>query len=373
MAVSEAQLPALQAQVLAAAFGLAAVFGAIGQRTRFCTMGAVSDIVAIGDWTRMRMWVLAIGTAMIGFNTMVAAGWIEAADTFYAAPRVLWLSTLVGGALFGFGMVLASGCGARTLVRIGGGNLKSLVVFCVLGIAAFATLRGITAVARVGTVDAVSVTLATGQDLPSLLAAATGWSRGALALAVGGALGLALVAWALASPDGRSANTLLGGIGSGLVVVAVWWVSGVFGHLDEHPVTLDEAFLATQSRRMESLSFVAPVALTLDWLMFFSDASKTLTLGVATVAGVVAGSALHALATRSFRWEGFRDAGDTGLHLVGAVLMGVGGVTALGCTVGQGISGVSTLSLSSFVALGGILLGAVAAVRWQTWRIERAA
>jgi uncharacterized membrane protein YedE/YeeE len=373
VAVTEAQLPALQAQVLAAAFALAAAFGAIGQRTRFCTMGAVSDIVAIGDWTRMRMWVLAIGTAMLGFNAMVAAGWVQAADSIYAAPRVLWLSTLVGGVLFGFGMVLASGCGSRTLVRIGGGNLKSLVVFVVLGVAAFATLRGITGVARVATVDAVGFTLATGQDLPSMLGAATGVATPTLALAIGGLIGLALVGWALSSPDGRSANVLLGGFGSGAVVVAVWWVSGVLGHLAEHPVTLDEAFLATNSRRMESLSFVAPVAFTLDWLMFFSDASKALTLGIVSVAGVVAGSAAHALASRSFRWEGFRDAGDTGLHLVGATLMGIGGVTALGCTVGQGISGVSTLSLSSFIALGGILLGAVAALRWQQWRIEREA
>jgi uncharacterized protein len=373
MTVTEAQLPALQAQVLGAAFALALVFGAIGQRTRFCTMGAVSDIIAIGDWTRMRMWALAIGTAMLGFNGMVALGWIEAADTFYAAPRVLWLSTLVGGLLFGFGMVLASGCGSRTLVRIGGGNLKALVVFCVLGIAAFATLRGITAVARAATVDTVAFTLASGQDLPSIVAAATGLARPLLALVIGGMLGLALIVWALSSPDGRSANTLLGGLGSGAVVVAVWWVSGVLGHLAEHPVTLDESFLATQSRRMESLTFVAPVALTLDWVMFFSDASKTLTLGVATVAGVVLGAAAHALASRSFRWEGFRDVGDTGLHLVGAALMGVGGVTALGCTIGQGITGVSTLSISSFVALAGIVAGAVAALRWQQWRIEREA
>jgi hypothetical protein len=319
----------------------------------------------------MRMWVLAIGTAMIGFNAMVAAGWVEAADSIYAAPRVLWLSTLVGGLLFGFGMVLASGCGARTLVRIGGGNLKSLVVFFVLGFAAFATMRGLTAVARVATVDGVAFTLATGQDLPSVVAHATGLPRATLALAIGGLAGLALVGWALASPDGRSGSVLLGGLGSGLVVVAVWWVSGVLGHLAEHPVTLEEAFLATQSRRMESLTFVAPIALTLDWLMFFSDANKTLTLGVVTVAGVVFGSAVHALASRTFCWEGFRDAGDTALHLLGATLMGIGGVTAIGCTVGQGITGVSTLSISSFVALAGIVLGAVAALRWQAWRIER--
>jgi hypothetical protein len=124
---------------------------------------------------------------------------------------------------------------------------------------------------------------------------------------------------------------------------------------------------------MESLSFVAPVAYTLDWLMFFSDKSKLLTLGIVSVIGVVVGSAAYALASKSFRWEGFRDAQDTGNHLVGALLMGVGGVSALGCTVGQGLSGMSTLSLTSFVAVAAIIAGAVAALRFQIWRIERAA
>jgi uncharacterized membrane protein YedE/YeeE len=122
---------------------------------------------------------------------------------------------------------------------------------------------------------------------------------------------------------------------------------------------------------MESLSFVAPVAYTLDWLMFFSDKGKLLTIGIVSVFGVVVGSAAYALLTKSFRWEGFRDAGDTANHLVGAVLMGVGGVTALGCTIGQGLSGMSTLSLTSFVAMAAIVAGAVAALRFQIWRIER--
>ncbi len=371
--VSDADLPALQAQVLGAAFALAAIYGAIGQHTRFCTMGAVADIVNIGDWSRMRMWVLAMGVAMLGFNAMVALGWLDAGDTFYAGPRMLWLSALVGGAMFGFGMVLASGCGSRTLVRIGAGNLKSLVVLLVMGIAAYATLRGITGVLRVATVDTVALAAPQGQDLPALLAAATGMGKPMLAALVGGVLGAALVGWALARSEGRSAAVLLGGLGSGAVVAGVWWVSGVLGHLAEHPVTLDEVFLATNSRRMESLSFVAPVAWTLDWLMFASDTSKQLTIGIVAVAGVVLGSAAQALAGRSFRWEGFRDPTDLANHLVGATLMGVGGVCALGCTIGQGVSGLSTLALTSFIALAAILVGAVAGVRWQAWRIERGA
>ena len=371
--MQDIDLKALANHVLWAAFALSIVFGAIAQRTHFCTMGAVADIVNIGDWTRMRMWAMAIGLAMIAFNAMVALGWIDASRSLYAGPRFMWLSALLGGLMFGFGMVLASGCGSKTLVRIGGGNLKSLVVFLVLGVAAFATLKGITAVARVATVDAVFVATPAGQDLPSLLAAATGASKATLAAVLGLVLGGGLLAWSLAAPAGRSADVLLAGLGLGAVVAGMWWVSGQLGHVAEDPNTLQEAFIATNSQRMESLSFVAPVAYTLDWLMFFSDKSKLLTIGIVSTVGVVVGSAVVSVLSRSFRWEGFRGAADTADHLAGAALMGVGGVTALGCTIGQGLSGVSTLSLTSFVALAAIMAGAVVALRVQIWRVERAA
>ena len=371
--MEEINVNALSTQVLWAVFGLAVLFGVVARKTHFCTMGAVADIVLMNDWARMRMWALAIGVAMLGFNAMVALGWVDAANTLYAAPRLLWLSTLVGGAMFGFGMVLASGCGSKNLLRVGGGNLKSLVVLIVLGVAGFATLKGLTAVARVAVLDAVSVTLGTGQDLPSLLVQPSGWPKTSLAAGLCLVLGGSLIGWALARAEGRSRESLLGGVGVGAIVTAVWWVSGRLGHVAEDPNTLQEAFLATSSRRMESLSFVAPVAYTLDWLMFFSDKTKVLTTGVVAVFGMVVGSAAHALGTRSFRWEGFRDAQDTANHLIGATLMGVGGVTALGCTVGQGISGVSTLSLTSFLALAALIGGAVLALRVQVWRIERAA
>jgi uncharacterized protein len=362
---------AITSQVLWAAFALAVLFGAIAQRTHFCTMGAVADIVNIGDWTRMRMWVLAIGVAMLGFNTMVALGWVDAGKSLYAGPRVIWLSNALGGLLFGFGMVLASGCGSKTLVRIGGGNLKSVVVFGVLGIAAFATLKGITGVARVATVDRIAFELAGPQDLPSLAAGAFGVAKPFAAQLLGTLLGGGLIVWVLARREGRSLDVLIGGAGIGAVIVATWWVSGRLGHVAEDPNTLQEAFVGTNSQRMESLSFVAPIAYSIDWLIFFSDKSKVLTLGIVSTAGVIVGSLLVALATRSFRWEGFANAEDTGNHLIGAVLMGVGGVTAMGCTVGQGLSGVSTLALGSFIAFAGIVGGAVLALRYQVWRLER--
>lgn len=369
----ESDLLSLTTTLLWGAFGLAAVFGALAQRTHFCTMGAIADVVTMGDWTRARMWALAMALAIVGFNAMVGAGWIEARHSLYAGPRLLWLSALSGGLMFGFGMVLASGCGTKSLVRLGGGNLKSGVVLLVMAVSAFATLRGLTAVARVATVDAVWVELPRGQDLPSLAAGWLGMDAPRLAWMSGLAIGGALVAWVVRRPEGRAAPVWIGGAGIGAVVVAMWWLSGSLGHVAEHPVTLEETFLATQSRRMESMSMVAPLGHALDWVLYFSDRAKVLTLGVVSVAGLLAGSAAVALADRSFRWEGFADVEDLARHLVGATLMGIGGVTALGCTVGQGLSGISTLSLGSLLALAGIVAGGVLALRYQAWRLDRRA
>lgn len=369
--MTEADLSGLVRSVLLYGFAVGVAFGAVAQRTHFCTMGAIADVMHLGDWSRMRMWVLAMAVAIIGFNAMVAAGWVRASASSYAGTTLPWLSLAIGGGLFGIGMVLASGCGAKTLVRVGGGNLKSLTVFVVLGVSAFMTLKGVTALWRVATTDAVVLQLPVGQDLPSLLAHAAGSQVQLVAGWLGAAIGAVLLTWVLWRREGRSPDVLGGGLAIGLLVVLGWWLSGRHGHLLEHPQTLEETFLATSSQRMESLSFVAPVGYLIDWLMYASDSSRRLGLGTAIALGVVAGSAAVALGTGSFRWEGFRGVEDTASHLAGAVLMGVGGVTALGCTIGQGVSGVSTLSLGSTIAVAGIVAGAVAALKWQAWRVER--
>ncbi|MEW6693550.1 MAG: YeeE/YedE family protein [Pseudomonadota bacterium] len=367
-----AAFQSLHTTVLWAAFAVSALFGAIAHRTHFCTMGAISDIVNMGDWTRMRMWIMAIGVAMVGFHAMAALGWIDPAQTIYYSGRVIWLSALLGGALFGFGMVLASGCGSKTLIRIGAGSLKSLVVFFVMGVAAFATLRGITAVLRDRTVDRVAFQMEPGSALPDWLAAQLGWAPATTTLIVGVGIGAVLIAWAAAGEGvQRSAQAWLAGVGIGGCAAAMWWVSGRLGFVPEHPETLEAVYLATNSGRMESLTFTAPMAYTLDWLIYFSDQNKVLTLGVVSVLGVVAGAFVHAVATRTFRWEGFAGTRDTALHIVGALCMGVGGVTAMGCTIGQGLSGLSTLSVTSAVAFAGIVLGALAGLRFQLWLLER--
>lgn len=362
---------ALTREVLWAAFILAVIFGAIAQRTHFCTMGAISDVVNMGDWTRMRQWGMAMGVAMIGFAALAYSGQIDPSKTLYASTRWIWLSAIVGGGLFGFGMVLSSGCASKTLIRIGGGSLKSLIVFGVMGVAAFATLKGITAVARVDTVDRVAIDFAAGTTLPIWTSAAFGIHSAATGLILAVLLGGGLIVWALAGPDFRRADNLLAGLGIGAVIVIMWWVSGHLGYVAENPDTLQEAFLGTSSGRAEAFSFVAPAAYTLNWLIYFSDASNVLTVGIVSVFGMVLGSAACALVLGRFRWEGFGSTEDVANHIWGAVFMGVGGVTALGCTIGQGLSGISTLSATSFVAVASIISGAVAALKYQAWRMER--
>ena len=358
--------------VLWLAFAVSFAFGVIGQKTHFCTMGAVADIVNMGDWSRMRMWLLAIGIAILGSAALHASGQIDLGKSIYRTPTFTWLSYLVGGATFGIGMVLASGCGSKTLIRIGAGNLKSVVVFLVLGLVAYMTMRGVLGVFRVNVLEKVALTFPGGQDIPALLSAAGMDPKMAFTLAVF-AIGGGLTAFCLLNRDFWSLDNLLGGVGIGLTVVAAWYVSGHLGYLAEHPETLEEAFIATNSGRMESLTFVAPQAFTLELLMLWSDTSRKLSFGIATALGVIAGSAAWALLTRTFRWEGFAGLEDTVNHLIGAALMGFGGVVAMGCTVGQGITGFSTLALGSIVTFLAIVGAAAATLKFQYWRLMREA
>ena len=369
--MSETNTAQLASYVSWGAFLLAFVFGAVGNKTNFCTMGAVSDWVNMGDSSRLRMWLLASAVALLGSSALQLAGVVDLSKSIYQGSNFTWLSYIVGGFLFGVGMTLGSGCGSKTLIRIGGGNLKSLVVYVFLGISAYMTLRGLFGTVRVGVLEKASIAFSSGQDLPSLLAVTTGIAKATLTAALAALMGGALIAFAYASRDFRASfDYTLGGVVTGLVVVGGWYVSGRLGYVAEDPQTLQEAFVATNTGRMESFSFVSPMAYTLEYLMLWTDKSKIVTYGIASAAGVIAGSAAYALATRSFRWEGFRDAEDTANHIVGGILMGFGGITALGCTVGQAITGISTLALGSIVTFVAIVAGSVATMKFQYWRMS---
>ncbi|HZM35805.1 MAG TPA: YeeE/YedE family protein [Burkholderiales bacterium] len=362
--MSETDPSQLVPYVTGGAFMLAFIFGVVGNKTNFCTMGAVSDWVNMGDTNRMRMWLLAVATALLGSAALQAAGLIDLSKSIYRTPTLIWLSHLVGGFLFGVGMTLGSGCGSKTLIRVGTGNLKSLIVYVFLGIAAYMTLRGLFGAFRVNVLDRAAIAMPQGQDLGALL----GVSHALLAALIGAAM-LVFIYW---SRDFRSSvDHTLGGVVTGLVVVGGWYVSGVVGYVAEDPETLQEAFVATNTGRMESFSFVSPMAFTLEYLMLWTDKSKIVTYGIASALGVIGGSLAYALATKSFRWEGFRDAEDTANHVVGGILMGFGGITALGCTIGQAITGFSTLALGSIITFLAIVAGSAATMKYQYWRLSR--
>ena len=361
----------LSAVVTGGAFALACVFGAVAHRVSFCTMGAITDVVNFGDWRRMRMWLLAIAVAIAGAAALSAAGLVDFSKSIYTGARVPWLSHLLGGFLFGFGMTLASGCGSKTLIRAGAGNLKSLVVLAFLAIAAYMTIKGAFAPWHINGLDRLRLDVgAPTSDLGTL---ATAWGLGHAArlwvpLAVAAAIGV----FVIADREFRTtAELIVGGLVVGAVIVGGWYLSGHVGYLAEDPATLEEKFVATNSGRPESYSFVAPVAYLLELLVLWTDQSRVLTFGIAGVLGMLVGSAAMALATRTFRWEGFGSVEDVGNHVVGAILMGFGGVTALGCTIGQGLTGLSTLAIGSMLTFGSIVAGCVGAVKYQSWRIER--
>lgn len=369
--VSEADTAAIASMVVWGAFALALVFGAVANKTNFCTMGAVSDVVNMGDWNRMRMWLLAIAVAILGTTGLQLSGAIDVAKSIYTTPNVSWLSYILGGFLFGVGMTLASGCGSKTLIRIGGGNLKSFVVFLMLAISAYMTLKGLFGVFRATAIDPVAFSLPTRQDLPSLLARSLGTERKTMLAAAAGILGAGMIAFVFSRREFRTFDNVLGGTVVGLIVVAGWYLSGYLGYLAEDPNSLEEKFFATNTGRMESMSFVSPLAYLLELLLLWSDKSRVMTFGIASALGVAAGSLVYAVATRSFRLEGFRDAQDLINHLVGGALMGFGGVLALGCTIGQGLTGISTLALGSFLAWFSIIAGAAVTMKIQYWWLMR--
>ncbi len=343
-------------------FLVAVAFGAIGNKTNFCTMGAVSDWVNMGDKNRLRAWFLAIGVAILGSQILAATTGVDLTKSIYLTTNFGWLGHLLGGFLFGIGMTLGAGCGQRTLVRVGGGNLKSLVVMLVLGITAYMTLRGLLALVRINAIEVTNVDLAArnipSQGVDALVAAALGLENtAALHWAVTLVVGLGFVLFAFKSADfRRSFDNMLAGISIGLFIVAGWYITGVVGFDEFEPV------------RLESYTFVAPVAENINYLMTYTG--STINFGIAAVFGVIVGSFLYAVLSGKFHIETFSSRSDMIAHIIGGVLMGFGGVLALGCTVGQGITGMSTLALGAVITLAAIIFGAALTMKVQYYMLD---
>ncbi|MCW9032776.1 MAG: YeeE/YedE family protein [Rhodospirillales bacterium] len=328
-------------------FVLGGVFGAVAQRTNFCTMGALSDIVYMEDWNRFRAWMLAVAIAILGSQGLHMAGIIDLSTSIYQSANLGWAGAIIGGLLFGFGMTMGGGCGNKTLVRIGAGSLKSVIVALILGIFAYMTLRGLIGLARVEleavtVIDLAEMGLET-QGIPGILAAfglSPDVARAVVTLVIAGGI----LAFCFKDAEFRSSGRdVAAGVLIGLLIPVAWYVTGVVGFDDFEPTPL------------ASFTFVNPVGESIQYLMTFSGA--TINFGIAVVGGIITGSFVSAKLAGQFRIESFNSADDMISHMFGAALMGIGGVLALGCTIGQGITGMSTLAVGSVIALASIILG----------------
>ncbi len=365
----------LNTQILIGTFLIAAVLGAVVNKTNFCTMGAVSDWVNIGDKGRLRAWCLALTVALIGVMVMESMALVSFDGTRppYRSANFAWARYLLGGALFGVGMTLASGCGNKNLVRIGGGNLKSIFVVAVAGVFAYLmTKTDFYGIVFHSWINPISIDLSrmdlSGQDLGSLFAAATGGDAANIRLIVGGLISVVVLVFVFKSRDfRRSRDNILGGLAVGLAVIAAWYLTG--GPMGQEAIEEVEWLDAKPDGvGVQSFTFINPMGETLAYL---AEPRNLLlvTFGVAALAGVIVGSFIYAVLTGNFRVEWFASIADFLRHLIGAVLMGIGGVLGMGCTIGQGVTGTSTLALGSFLTLFSIILGSATTMKVEYYRM----
>jgi hypothetical protein len=381
-----------QSVLLWTTFGLAVLMGAMVNKTNFCTMGAVSDWVNMGDMGRMRAWLLAIAVAMLGVVFLEARGLITADASFppYRANQLIWAENLLGGLMFGVGMTLASGCGNKALIRIGGGNIKSVMVLLIIAVISYFMLnpfpgsdKTLFSVLFFSWIRPLAVTLSTHQDLGAVIAGAD--KAISARLVIGGILGTALLIAIFKSADFRkNFDNIFGGLVVGIAVVALWYVSSnITVSADGQTFSL-QSFVAEQwdmyakpedlkpadSRPLstQSFSFINPMGQAFGYVTGGLQRGA-LTIGIMSLAGVILGSLLWSLLSRSFRFEWFASFKDFANHFIGAILMGFGGVLALGCTIGQGVTGVSTLAIGSFITFGAIVLGCALTMKIQYYKM----
>jgi uncharacterized membrane protein YedE/YeeE len=334
--------------VILAGLVIGLVYGAVGLLSGFCLMSSMRGWLTEGDGRLVRSYALAIAVAIAASQFLAGKGMVDLGKSIYLQPTFSVPVLFLGGLLFGYGMVLSNGCGSRALVLLGRGNLRSFVVVIVLAIAAQMTLKGLIAPARIALVQASQTTVGV-NSLPTLLATlglGEALSRGLPAAAIV----VALILFAFVHPAfRRSPGQIAAGAIVGLLVAGGWYVTGYLGADDFNPVPVT------------SLTFIAPIADSLQYAML--STGLMLNFGIATVAGVFAGSLVTALATDRFRLEGYSSPRHMLRSAGGAALMGIGGVMAFGCSIGQGLTGVSTLAVGSFIAVAGILLGTTAGLR----------
>ncbi|OOZ48801.1 hypothetical protein BOW39_08645 [Solemya velum gill symbiont] len=380
-----------QSLFLLLVFAIAFIMGAVVNKTNFCTMGAISDWINMGDKGRLGAWFFAIGVAMIGVVIFEVFGMVDADGSFppYRNGQLIWAENLVGGIIFGIGMTLASGCGNKALIRVGGGNIKSVMVVAIIAVIAYYMINPfpdsdstLFTVLFYDWLRPLAIDLPSNQDLGTLLAG----DKGALSarLAIGLSIGAVLVVVAFVTSEFRgSFDNILGGLVVGLAVFAAWYVSSnVMVNVDDEPMRMAEYvqnwdFIAEDAEgqpddsrplNAQSFTFINPMGQAFGYAKSGFDAAF-LTFGIMALAGVILGSLVWSLISKGFRIEWFASVGDFFSHFIGAILMGLGGVLAMGCTIGQAITGASTLAVGSFVAFGGIVFGSALTMKIQYYKL----
>jgi len=377
--------------VLGLTFIIALIMGAVVNKTNFCTMGAVSDLVNIGDTGRMRAWIFAMAIAIIGIILLESFDIlnVDASRPPYRRSNFSWIEFMIGGFMFGVGMTLGSGCGNKTLVRIGGGNIKSIMVLLMISTCAYFMLNPFPGSDKTlyselfyGWTNPLSVSLSTNQDIGALLGGFADIDPVTIRLVLGGLIAVGLLIFALKSTDFRgSFDNVLGGTVVGVAVLAAWFVTASLVTINVEDelnswteyASDDVWSMFEESDRprdvgVQSFTFVNPMGQLMRYAV--NDFDKNyLTFGVVAVFGVIFGSFLWSIIRRKFRIEWFASGGDFLNHFIGGILMGIGGILALGCTIGQAVTGVSTLALGSFIAFGAIVFGSALTMKIQYYKM----
>ena len=375
-------------------FIISVILGAIVNKTNFCTMGAVSDMVNIGDYGRFRAWILAIAVATLGVSVFEYMQLVNVTETFpgYRSTQLIYAENILGGVLFGIGMTFASGCGNKTLIRIGGGNIKSILVFIIIALVAYYMTnpfpdsdKTLYSVLFYDWLNPLAVSLDSNQDLGALIGALiSSESIQTLRLVAGLMVASGMLFYVFKAADFRSSkDNILAGVIIGLVILSAWYTSSNITIVAEDThyslsdyyaewdmlAEDDEGKPATaRTLSAQSFTFINPIGQTYGYIKGAFD-SALLTFGLISVFGVILGSLLWSLINKSFRVEWFVDFKDFLNHFIGAILMGFGGVLALGCTIGQGITGMSTLALGSILTFISIIFGSALTMKIQYYKL----
>ena len=341
------------------------ILGYVVNKTNFCTMGAVSDLVNIGDTSRLKAWFLAIAIAILGVTILELVGAINVNDSRipYRNSVLFWPRYIVGGIMFGIGMTLASGCGNKILIRIGGGNLKSIFVLLIAGLMALLMTRtDFYGLLFHSWMSPLSPDLAklgiNDQSIQTIISSIFRLDPGNIfsTLFVPLITIFFLFKFIFSSNKKLSADNITSGIVVGLVVVFAWLLTG--GQLGQAWIENND-FLDTPypAVGVQSFTFINPMG---EALLYTTSGLNSffLTFGVAALLSTIFGSFVYALISKNLRLEWFANKHDFIRHLIGGILIGIGGVLSLGCTIGQGVTGVSTLALGSIITLISIIFGA---------------